>query len=459
MRTLRKLPLTVPILLAVLLSGCTGSDSSNHHNSTGKSKETSPHALKVQEQMLWVVDTLNADEDLTTAVLTERIDSSAFSSESTEQLLTTVNANLRPFSPYSVKSFEGARAGGVAVVRNRLGILMNFEISTNDRGQIQAWVVNPAVAARVPATSYEEVANRLEGMAEDVTLLVQRTDGRATQTVYQQKDDEVGPLGSVVKLYVLGAVAGAVRAGELTWADTLTVSEAKKSLPTGTLQAEPDGTSLTVLRAAELMMQISDNTATDLLIDAVGTTRLADAVEELGHHDPSLLQPFPTTRNMFQLTLAGDSSRTAQWQNGSARERSRLLSELDLLPVTVDPDWPERAPFWPQDADWFASATDVSVAHRTLLSLSHSDPDLAAVLRTSLDGSSDAAVSGNMKFYSQKAGSSPGSVAVTLLATLDDGSILTVFARGVSRHANDAMELQRSEFIDTATDALNLLAR
>lgn len=47
--------------------------------------------------------------------------------------------------------------------------------------------------------------------------------------------------------------------------------------PTGRLQDEPTGTSVTVAEAADLMIAISDNTATDLLIDLVGR----DAVEDV----------------------------------------------------------------------------------------------------------------------------------------------------------------------------------
>jgi beta-lactamase class A len=83
--------------------------------------------------------------------------------------------------------------------------------------------------------------------------------------VHERGGDEVAPLGSVFKLSVLGALADAIDAGALTWDDELTIEEADRSLPTGELQDRVGGTT-TVREAATLMVSLSDNTATDLLI-------------------------------------------------------------------------------------------------------------------------------------------------------------------------------------------------
>jgi beta-lactamase class A len=50
----------------------------------------------------------------------------------------------------------------------------------------------------------------------------------------------------------------------------LTVTAQLKSLPSGVLQYESDGTQISVLDAATKMISISDNAATDMLINLVG---------------------------------------------------------------------------------------------------------------------------------------------------------------------------------------------
>jgi beta-lactamase class A len=73
-----------------------------------------------------------------------------------------------------------------------------------------------------------------------------------------------------LKLYVLHALGDAVAAGKLSWDQPLTVTAQLKSLPSGVLQYEPEGTQISVLDAAAKMISISDNTAADMLIHLVG---------------------------------------------------------------------------------------------------------------------------------------------------------------------------------------------
>lgn len=61
-------------------------------------------------------------------------------------------------------------------------------------------------------------------------------------------DQGAHPLGSMFKLYVLGAVVRAIQAGVLGWDTTPTVTQAIKSLPSGQLQDAPVGSRVTVQR-------------------------------------------------------------------------------------------------------------------------------------------------------------------------------------------------------------------
>src|SRR5699024_5109109 len=105
---------------------------------------------------------------------------------------------------------------------------------------------------------------------------------------------EPAPSGSVFKLLVLSAVIEAVEAGELTWDDELTITPAVKSLPSGQLQDHPDGSTVPVREAATLMISISDNTATDLLMEKVGPERLAASLARVSD-EPDRLTPLLTT--------------------------------------------------------------------------------------------------------------------------------------------------------------------
>ena len=54
------------------------------------------------------------------------------------------------------------------------------------------------------------------------------------------------------------------------WNQDLTVTAQLKSLPSGQLQDDPDGTQISVLDTAAKMISISDNTAANMLINLAG---------------------------------------------------------------------------------------------------------------------------------------------------------------------------------------------
>lgn len=189
--------------------------------------------------------------------------------------------------------------------------------------------------------------------------------------------DAAAPIASVFKLYVLYGLAEAVARGETSWDETLTVTDRARSLPSGELQDAPTGTEVTVAEAAEKMIAISDNTATDILIEHLGRAQIERAVAETGHHDPAALTPFLTTGEMFRLGW-GDPGRLARWRDVDTAERRAILAEmagddtgLDELIVGGDPQWPSGA-------DWFASARDIA---RVLAALdAHPDPQVWSIL-------------------------------------------------------------------------------
>jgi beta-lactamase class A len=74
------------------------------------------------------------------------------------------------------------------------------------------------------------------------------------------------------------------------------------------LQYEPDGTQISVLDAAAKMISISDNTATDMLINLVGRSEVEAALTEAGMANPSLNRPFLTTRETFILTQSDQAN-------------------------------------------------------------------------------------------------------------------------------------------------------
>lgn len=75
---------------------------------------------------------------------------------------------------------------------------------------------------------------------------------------------------SIIKFPVLVSLLSAIERQQISFDQQLTMRQDLVAGGSGCLQWRPVGTKITVKNAAELMMVISDNTATNMLIDALG---------------------------------------------------------------------------------------------------------------------------------------------------------------------------------------------
>ncbi len=98
----------------------------------------------------------------------------------------------------------------------------------------------------------------------------------------ERRGDETFPTASLIKVPVLVTVYDLVEKGTLGLDDPLTVLRIDKVGGAGTLQFMHDNATITVHDAAWLMTTISDNTATNLLLDRIIIRRVWDKMEALG---------------------------------------------------------------------------------------------------------------------------------------------------------------------------------
>jgi beta-lactamase class A len=153
----------------------------------------------------------------------------------------------------------------------------------------------------VPA-SWAEVDRRLRALAPRASILAAEVgrDGRCRPR-HGLDADRPRPMGSAFKLYVLGAVAHAVRTGTASWDEPLAVRDEWKADPGGVVGGLPAGTVLPLREYASHMIFYSDNSATDHLLHRVGRAAATDQLRRFGMRDPAANRPFLFAREMFQL--------------------------------------------------------------------------------------------------------------------------------------------------------------
>lgn len=101
------------------------------------------------------------------------------------------------------------------------------------------------------------------------------------QTVALNADEPV-PTASVIKLAALYEAMEQVRAGTLRWDGKLTLTKADQVQGSGVLVFLDTPTTLTVKDALTLMVTVSDNTATNLVLDRIGLARVNARMRSIG---------------------------------------------------------------------------------------------------------------------------------------------------------------------------------
>lgn len=115
-----------------------------------------------------------------------------------------------------------------------------------------------------------------------VGLAVKHLESGASWAV---RGDEVFPTASLIKVAVLMEVYAQEAEGRLELGEKLTLTEEDRVPGAGILSKMQAGLALTVQDAATLMMVLSDNTATNLLLDRVGLAAPTARLESWGLAD------------------------------------------------------------------------------------------------------------------------------------------------------------------------------
>lgn len=102
--------------------------------------------------------------------------------------------------------------------------------------------------------------------------------------------DEKVQTASVIKLPILVETFFQVKEGRAQWEDLILLDQASKVQGSGILQDLSGGLILTLRDAATLMIVLSDNTATNLLIDRVGIDSVNSRMKKLGLENTRLFK-------------------------------------------------------------------------------------------------------------------------------------------------------------------------
>jgi len=345
-----------------------------------------------------------------------------------------ITAQFGPaISVESLNPSDGTRAA-IAIRMERAIARGGIAIDPNDDNRISELVFQTFEPINdTPA----KIAADLSALPGEVTWWFGPLDG--TSPIMASESDDPMALGSTFKLYVLAALARDVAQGKRNWDDVVTLG-APRSFPSGAMQDWPADARVTLETLASMMISISDNTATDALMQVLGREAVMQAMIESGHANPLLNDPFITTREMFMLK-GGPSGRLETYASGDADLRRQILAGLEENAVPVEQIQAafSQGPI-ALDVEWFGSAADL----RGLMAFMRETADPRAFEIMAINPSMSDNTRDRWSYAGYKGGSEPGVLNLTWLLTDAEGVDHALVLSWTNREANldeDALEL------------------
>ena len=119
-----------------------------------------------------------------------------------------------------------------------------------------------------------------------------------TGETYSYNGDERVRTASTIKIAIMIEAWARVAEGKAKWTDELVLTKAARFSGSGILPEMSDGLRLSLQACVRLMMLLSDNTATNMVLDYLGTDSVNERMNSLG---------FKSTRLMRRVGSGGDT--------------------------------------------------------------------------------------------------------------------------------------------------------
>jgi beta-lactamase class A len=210
---------------------------------------------------------------------------------------------------------------------------MVVELYRDADGRINGLLFKPAVPIKGTLDDAVAALNAFKGQS---ALLV--TKNGTVLTAHESTTPLA--VGSAFKLGVLKELNQKIAAGEASWDQVVTLEKRHRSLSTEGLRNFPDGSPLTLHTVASLMISLSDNIATDMLMEFVGREAVSAELEQFAL----------TTREFFQLKT--DPDRRAAFRAADEAGKAEIVDQL----AGLDMPPPEKIGHHDEGIEWYLTA-------------------------------------------------------------------------------------------------------
>ena len=184
-------------------------------------------------------------------------------------------------------------------------------------GFLVCWICVPTVVQAQNSLD-NQVKSLVSSFKGNVSLFAKNLDTGDTCAL---NADERVRTASTIKIAVMIEAFARVNEGKIKWTDEVVLTKEKKVSGSGILAELSDGLHLTLRDAVNLMMILSDNTATNLVLDVLTTDAVNARMESLGFKNIKIMRKIGSGGD----SMAGKDPENKKYGLGMATPREMVL--------------------------------------------------------------------------------------------------------------------------------------
>ncbi len=168
----------------------------------------------------------------------------------------------------------------------------------------------------------DQLRKRIAAFPGEVSLYAKNLDSGETIGV---RENEPVRTASTIKVPIMAALFDAVARGDLQWNERLTITEAEKVPGSGVIDSElSDGVQLPLQDVMHLMMVLSDNTATNMILERFPADRVNAYLDRIGLSSTRSLRKILGKNGPQGVSAAGKLEKNQKYGLGVSTPRDML---------------------------------------------------------------------------------------------------------------------------------------
>jgi beta-lactamase class A len=186
---------------------------------------------------------------------------------------------------------------------------------------LSAWPAMAAAQAKSNVTLDQRVQTAIQGFPGSVSLYAKNLDTGAS---YELRADAPVPTASTIKLPIMVELFAEEEERRLDWNQKLELSDQDKVSGSGVLTELSGGDLLTIRDLMHLMIVVSDNTATNMILDRIGGNAVNQRMVQLGLKQTAVMRKIMQSKPE-SFTDEGRKPGNEQWGTGRSCPRDMVI--------------------------------------------------------------------------------------------------------------------------------------